>query len=409
MKRHEVDVCIVGGGPAGMVLALLLAHRGVKVLALELHKDFAREYRGEVLMPRFSQMFRQLGLEDWLLGLPHLKLKYGDISFAGKPVGRLDFSAACPEVPYALWMPQPVLLKGLFDKAKSLPSFDMWFSAPVKRLIQNGAVQGVQTVHGGEPVEVHARVVVGADGRYSTVLKDGGFEYEYQDHKFDILWFSIPKPKDYDNTFRVLLSTKRSYLMLPKFPDSIQVGILTGPKGMQEVKEVGIEQFKKDLAEAHPAFRDFAASVKDFSIFHPLQAYLHLIKSWAKDGCLVIGDAAHCCSPAGAIGVSMAVGSAILAADVITKGLRTEKGILPASVLGEVQRIYEPEIRKVHAIQKRVTGGQFSRLLPARLLLPIAISLIARTSFFRKAQKQLMALAEPLPVSADLAFQKTGV
>src|SRR3954464_2553852 len=122
MEKHSVDVCIVGGGPAGMLLGLLLANQGVKTLVLEQHADFSREYRGEVLMPRFTQMLRQLNLSDWLLTLPHLKLKSGEILFEGRPVGKFDFASA-PDVPYALWMPQTVLLNGLHERAKALPAF----------------------------------------------------------------------------------------------------------------------------------------------------------------------------------------------------------------------------------------------------------------------------------------------
>ncbi len=404
METHQTDVCIVGGGPAGMLLALLLAHRGVNVLVLEQHKDFAREYRGEVLMPRFTESLRQLRLDDWLLTLPHLKLKYGEIFFGGKTVGRLAFSNASKEVPYALWMPQPILLQGLHDKAKGFPSFDMWFGASVKHLVQNGTVEGVVVQRDGKQIEVRSRVVVGCDGRYSTVLKDGKFQMEYEDHKFDVLWFTIAKPADYDNTFRVLLSPKRSYLFLPKHPDSIQVGILTGVGGMAELKQVGIEALKKEISEAHPLLKGFAASLKDFSAFHPLQAHLHLVKEWARDGVLLIGDSAHCFSPAGAIGVSMAAGSAIIAADVILRGLKSGSGPLPVSVLSEVQKVYEPEVRVVHSIQRRLTGGGLGNLLPVRWLLPVLVTMLANTPFFKKTQKRLMALPKPLPVSRELGF-----
>lgn len=404
MKKHSVDVCIVGGGPAGMLLALLLSHRGVKTLVLEKNHDFSREYRGEVLMPRFTQMLRQLGLEDWLNGLPQLKLKRGDIYFKSKLVGHLDFSRAAPDTPYALWMPQTVLLNALHEKAMYLPDYELWFDASAKHLIGGEKVQGVVVKHGNEEVEVSARVTVGADGRFSTIQKDGKFEIEYEDYKFDILWFTIPKPKDYENTFRVLFSPKRSYLLLPKFPDSIQAGILVEPHELAKMKEQGIESIRKEIASAHPVFETFAKEMKDFTVFHPLQAHLHFVKDWAKDGCVLIGDAAHCCSPAGAIGVSVAVGTAIVAADVIRKGLKEGEGILTKKVLDQIQDIREKDVRMIHRIQMFVVGGGLNRILPVRLVLPFMISLLAKTPFFLAAQKRLMAMAEPLPVDRDLGF-----
>src|SRR5690242_18096476 len=132
MKQIQVDVCIVGGGPAGMVLGLLLGSQGIKTLVLEKHRDFSREYRGEVLMPRFTQMFKQIGLDQWLMHVTHLKLEHGEIYIRNRRVAKLDFSSLVPEVPYALWMPQPKLLDALAEKAKSYPSFDLWFSADAK-------------------------------------------------------------------------------------------------------------------------------------------------------------------------------------------------------------------------------------------------------------------------------------
>jgi 2-polyprenyl-6-methoxyphenol hydroxylase-like FAD-dependent oxidoreductase len=387
-----------------MLLALLLARKGVKVLVLEQHKDFEREYRGEVLMPRFTQMMRQIGLDEWLLTLTHLKLKSGEILFKGKAVGEFDFSAAAPDVPYALWMPQPVLLRGLHERGKAFPSFEIWFGASAKHLIQDNGVRGVEVRRGNETVQVRSRVVVGCDGRYSTVLKDGGFEFAYEDHKFDLQWFSIPKPPAYDNSFRVLLSPKRSYLLLPKYPDEIQVGILTEVHGLQKLKSQGIAALKAELREASPLFEEFADRLEDFSAFHPLQAHLHLVREWAKDGCLLIGDSAHCCSPAGAIGVSVAAGSALVAADVLWKGLKAEPGILPASLLAEVQRVREPDVRMIHTIQKRITGGALGRFIPVPVLLPVVLSLLVRTPFVRGLQRKLMALPAPLPISPELSF-----
>ncbi len=408
MNTHKVDVCIVGGGPAGMVLGLLLAHHGVKTLVLEKHHDFAREYRGEVLMPRFMQMFRQIGLEEWLDALPHLKLKQGEIYFREKKIGAFDFSKAAPDAPYALWMPQTQLLNALHDRGKSLPNLEVWFDADAKTLVEEDGVSGVVVQKGTEKVTVSSRVTVGADGRFSTVFRQAGLALEYEDYKFDLLWFSIPKPKDYDNTFKVLLSMKRSYLLLPKFPDSIQVGILVGAGELSRMKTQGIDVLKTELKTANPLFHEFADKLHDFTEFHPLQARLHMVRNWAKKGLLLIGDSAHCCSPAGAIGVSMAVGTAIVAADVIREALQKESGVLSYDALSEVQRLREWDVRNVHKIQRRLTGGLLANILPIRFLLPLIVTLLGKTPIFLKFQRQLMSLAGPLPVEPGLGFREAN-
>ena len=136
MNSHEVDVCVAGGGPAGMLLGLLLAKLGTRVLVLEQHRDFHREYRGEVLMPRFTQLFRQLNLFAFLESYHHLKLDGIELFYQDKRLVRVPFSEIAPEAPFAIWMPQPILLGALRDKARQFPSFDLWFDASVKEIVR---------------------------------------------------------------------------------------------------------------------------------------------------------------------------------------------------------------------------------------------------------------------------------
>jgi 2-polyprenyl-6-methoxyphenol hydroxylase-like FAD-dependent oxidoreductase len=196
------------------------------------------------------------------------------------------------------------------------PNFDLWFVSPVTELLrENGRVVGVHASRQGEAINVRAKVTVGADGRTSMVRKKGEFEPEYEDHDFDLLWFTIPKPDGWDNTVRAFISKNHNYLTLPKYPHHIQVGILMKTGEFPEYRKKGIEALRKELLEAHPILKDFAMSLKDFSPFVVLAAVAERMKEWAKDGVILIGDSAHTCSPAGAIGVSVAVGTSIVAAD----------------------------------------------------------------------------------------------
>ena len=152
-QTFETDVCIVGGGPAGMMLGLLLAKVGIRVLVLEQHRDFEREFRGEVLMPRFMQMLDALNLYQYFGEFHHIRLQAAEMFFQDKLVGKIDFKEIAPESPVALWMPQPVFLDALYQKAQEFPSFHLWFNASPVSLIKEGErTKGVVVKKEGEEI-----------------------------------------------------------------------------------------------------------------------------------------------------------------------------------------------------------------------------------------------------------------
>ena len=396
-KQINVDVCIVGAGPAGMMLGLLLAHQGIKVLVLEHHKNFDREYRGEVLMPRFTQILRQLNLFDFIETYPHLKLNHIEGHFKNWRIADIKFSQISSEVPFAIWMSQPTLLGALNDKAKKYSNFDIWFGVSVHGLIKEGArTLGVKVQREGEAIDIRASVTVGADGRSSMIRKFGQFEMENEDYQFDVIWFTVTKPTGYDNTVRFFLSPRRNYLILPKLPNLIQCGMLLPKGAFSQYRQQGIESMRKELLSAPSVLHPFARDLKDFSVFNVLQARTCFVKEWAKEGCLLIGDAAHTCSPVGAIGVSVAVATAIVAADVVTQAIR--KGDVSASVLNEVQRRREKDVREIQRIQKKLAGNVFSNNAIVRFFVPFLMFLLIKTHIFHRLQRRLMVMKEPLPI-----------
>ncbi len=400
---REVDVCVAGAGPAGMILGLLLASQGVRVLVLERHENFDREYRGEVLMPRFVQMMRQIRLFDFLLKYPHLKLDGFEMYVQRRLAAKISVAELSKEAPFILWMPQTVMLNALQEKSKEYPTFELWFNAAVEEpLTEGGRVVGLAATVRGRPVRIGAKVSVGAEGRASVLRHRGGFEMAYEDHDFDIIWFTIPKPEGYDNTVRAFLSANHNYLILPKYPNHVQCGILIETGGYARYLQAGIASLKKELLEAHPMFRSFADSLTDFKPFSVLAARADRVKEWAKDGLILVGDAAHTCSPAGAIGVSVAVATAIVAADVIGDSLR--RGDYSKEVLGRVQTLREREVIEI----QRVQDG-FARLIAAqspflKALSAAALLLAVRMGIFRRLQRRLMVMERPLPISPSLGF-----
>jgi 2-polyprenyl-6-methoxyphenol hydroxylase-like FAD-dependent oxidoreductase len=383
---------------------LLLAKRGANVIVLEGHETFDREFRGEVLQPSTARLLDQLGLLEYILGQPHLTLTAGRLLVGGRPRAQFAFQTIAPEYPYAIWMPQPVFLEALARKAAALPGFQCWMGARVGELVaEDGAVVGVRgRRHGAEPFEVRADVVVGADGRHSMVRRLGGFVTEYEHHDFDLIWFVVEPPPDWPRTICFSVGSV-PLLMLPKYPNQVQVGLLLAEQEWRRWRREGAATVAERIRRLDPLFADFAAGLRDFTPFVPLPAVILLVRDWARDGALLIGDAAHTMSPAGAIGVNVALATAAVAAQEIYP--RLGRGPIPRSALARVQALREHDVRTLHQLQRgagRALLGSGSRNHVRRWLVQKALPLAARSGLLPRLQRRLF-FGAPLP-PLDPAF-----
>jgi 2-polyprenyl-6-methoxyphenol hydroxylase-like FAD-dependent oxidoreductase len=405
MTSARVATCVVGGGPAGLMLGLLLAKRGADVLVLEGHEDFEREFRGEVLQPSTAHLLDELGLLEYVKAQPHSLLEAAKVRLDGREIGEFSFARIVPEYPYAIWMPQPIFLAAMLRRAEAFASFQCWMGAKVTALLEeDGRVVGVSGLrHGKEPFEVRADVVVGADGRHSAVARLGGFKPAYEHHDFDVIWFTIEQPPGWSSTFYVSLGPVVRGLMLPKYPHHIQAGILLPTGEWRRWREHGVAFVADRVRRLDPIFAGFADGLRDFTPFFPLEAVIRLIEDWARDGALLIGDAAHTMSPAGAIGVNVAMATAAVAAQVLYP--RLGHGTIAAEHLKDVQRLREGDVRTLHRLQlgaQRVLLSQGSGNPLVKWLGPRLLPLLLRSPLLPRVQRRLF-FGAPLP-PLDPAF-----
>ncbi|PYO57093.1 MAG: hypothetical protein DMD83_11035 [Candidatus Rokuibacteriota bacterium] len=408
MTSARVSTCIVGGGPAGLMLGLLLAKRGADVLVLEGHETFDREFRGEVLQPSTAHLLDALGLLEYILAQPHSLLEAGKFRLNGEEVGEFSFGKIAPEYPYAIWMPQPIFLDALVRKAQPFPSFQCWMGARVATLLEeDGRVAGVIGLrHGKEPFEVRADVVVGADGRHSAVARLGGFTPEYEHHDFDVIWFTIEQPAGWSSTFYVSLGEVRG-LMLPKYPHHIQAGIILPPGEWRRWRQNGVAAVAERVRRFDPIFAGFAEALRDFTPFFPLAGIIRLIHDWARDGLLLIGDAAHTMSPAGAIGVNVAIATAAVTAQVLVPHLG--HGPISREDLRAVQRLREDDVRALHRLQigaQRVLLSQGSGNPIVKWLVPKVLPLFLRSPLLPMVQRRIFFGAPLPPLDPAFSFRE---
>jgi 2-polyprenyl-6-methoxyphenol hydroxylase-like FAD-dependent oxidoreductase len=363
--RHT-SCAIVGGGPGGAVLALLLARRGVPVTLLEAHKDFDRDFRGDTIHPTILQVLDEIGLAERLLQLPHGKQRGAVFQTADGPVKLIDFSRAGGRWPYIVMMPQVRFLEFITEEAKRYPSFRLVMGADVRRLVEeNGIVRGVRYLAEDGWHELRAVLTVGADGRFSKVRHLAGLRaVPSGEPPMDVLWFRLPKePGDPQDSATGALGRGRGVAMLSR-PADWQIGYIFPKGGYQRLRAAGLEALRRSIVELVPWLAGRVELLRDWHQLSFLSVEASCCRRWHRPGLLLIGDAAHVMSPAGGIGINYAIQDAVAAANLLAGPLL--KGEVRLRDLAAVQRRRERVTRWAQAFQATVPRrALFARGRPA--------------------------------------------
>jgi 2-polyprenyl-6-methoxyphenol hydroxylase-like FAD-dependent oxidoreductase len=366
-QQTRTTCCIVGGGPAGMMLGLLLARAGVGVIVLEKHGDFLRDFRGDTIHPSTLELLHELGMLDEFLRLPHQEMRRVKIKFDDEEIVGPDFSHLPTRCKFIALMPQWDFLNFLTTRAKRYPTFRLLMNAEATDLIEEGGrVVGVRskTERGG--LDAFADLVVAADGRSSIVRERAGMEVEDFGVPIDVLWFRVAKTAA---DTEPALGRIRNGKMLVTIDrgDYYQCGSIIRKGAFEEIKRRGLEAFREEIVGVAPFLRDSIGEIDDWGKVKLLTVQVNRLRQWYRPGLLFIGDAAHAMSPAGGVGINLAIQDAVAAANLLADKLR--QGNCETVDLRRVQQRREWPARMTQNIQVFIHRQMFgSRSDPERAL-----------------------------------------
>jgi 2-polyprenyl-6-methoxyphenol hydroxylase-like FAD-dependent oxidoreductase len=367
MRQIKATCCIVGGGPAGMMLGLLLARAGIEVIVLEKHGDFLRDFRGDTIHPSTLELLHELGMLDEFLRLPHQELRRVKIKFDDEEIAGPDFSHLPTRCKFIAMMPQWDFLNFLTAQAKRHPTFQLLMNTEATGLIEEGGrVAGVRvkTEHG--ELNAYADLVVAADGRSSIVRERAGMEVEDFGVPIDVLWFRVAKTAaDTEPALGRIRNGK--ILVTIDRGDYYQCGSIIRKGAFEGIKRRGLEAFREEIVSVAPFLRDSVSDIDDWEKVRLLTVQVNRLRQWYRPGLLFIGDAAHAMSPAGGVGINLAIQDAVAAANLLAEKLRQRDcGI---DDLRRVQQRREWPARMTQDIQVFIHRQMFgSRSDPERAL-----------------------------------------
>jgi 2-polyprenyl-6-methoxyphenol hydroxylase-like FAD-dependent oxidoreductase len=386
--------CIAGGGPAGMMLGVLLARAGISVVVLEKHADFLRDFRGDTVHPSTMEVIHELGVLDEFLARPHSELREARGVVGDERVTLADFSHLPVHAPFIAMVPQWHFLDFLAEHGRRYPTFTLMMQAEVFELVERDArVVGVraQTPHG--PMQIDANLIVGADGRTSTVRSLARMRVDDIGAPIDVLWMRLSKhPEDSAEAALGNIRNGHIFVMLDR-GDYWQCAFVIPKGGYDDLRRAGLDAFRAQIVGIVPWLGNRVPEITSWSEVKLLTVKVDRLPQWHRPGLLCIGDAAHAMSPVGGVGINLAIQDAIAAANILWRPL--QRGTPSAADLQAVQRRRELPTRVTQAVQvfvqknvlfKTIKGGG----VPTKL--PTVVRLLNRYPWLRRIPARFVGL-----------------
>ena len=396
-EARTVTCCIAGGGPAGMMLGLLLARAGVTVLVLEKHADFLRDFRGDTIHPSTLDLMHELGLLEQFLALPHQEVtrltgQVGDFTLT-----IADFSRVPTRCKFIAMMPQWDFLNFLGRQAARYPAFHLQMQAEATELIEEGGrVTGLRAMTDAGPLEVRADLVVAADGRASVLRERAGLRVDDLGAPMDVLWFRLSRRPGDPHITMGRFDLGRIFVQINR-EEHWQCGYVIAKGSAEDVRRRGLDAFRASVVALMPFVADRVAEIADWSDVKLLTVKVDRLRDWSRPGLLCIGDAAHAMSPVGGVGINLAIQDAVAAANYLWRPLAERR--VTAEDLRRVQRRREWPTRVTQALQVFIQRRVISQVLlagdqasPRRLAPPLVLRLIARSALLRRLPARLVGV-----------------
>ncbi|MGY8705197.1 FAD-dependent oxidoreductase [Bradyrhizobium sp. 18BD] len=389
----KVRCCVVGGGPAGMMLGYLLGRAGIDVVVLEKHADFFRDFRGDTVHPSTLEVMDELGLIDGFLKLPHQRLQKMDGLFGGTPVRIADLSRLHTKYPFIAFMPQWDFLNFLREAGQRFASLKVMMNTEAVDLIRRGeTIAGVRARMPDGIVAIEADLTIACDGRHPTVRERAGLAVEEIGAPMDVLWFRVGRKADETENLFARIEPGKMMVTFDR-GDYWQCAYVIAKGQYEAVKARGLQALLDEVARMAPVLRSGIADVKSFDDVKLLTVAINRMPRWTQPGLLCIGDAAHAMSPVGGVGVNLAVQDAVATANLLADKLA--HGCPSEAELDAVRRRREFPVKMTQAMQVVVQNNIISGALQGGerpLKVPLVLRLITALPWLQGIPARLLAL-----------------